>query len=77
MKAERILRQMCLLVAFLMLDAEGIFRLTEGKTFPKVRVFCPLWETKECRSMQLFFVKKAFEASLSQERRQDYQTMPP
>jgi len=29
------------LVAVLMLDAEGILRLTEGKTFPKVRVFFP------------------------------------
>ena len=39
MKVERILRQMYLLVAFLMLDAEDIFRPTEGKAFPKVRVF--------------------------------------
>lgn len=44
MKVERILRLMCLLVAFLMLDAEGILRLTEGKTFHKVSISPFLWD---------------------------------
>lgn len=75
MKAERILRQMCLLVAFLMLDAEGILRLTEGKTFPKVSVFFSISERLKNVAVCSFFIKKALKTNLSQERRQDYQTM--
>lgn len=57
MKAERILRQMCLLVAFLMLDAEGIFRLTEGKNFQKVSVFS-FSERLKSVAVCSFFIKK-------------------
>lgn len=62
MKVERILRQMCLLVAFLMLDAEGILRLAEGKTLAKVSVFS-IPERLNSAAVCNFFSKKASKAS--------------
>lgn len=45
MEVERILRQIGLLLALLlMLNAEGILRLAEGKNLHKVSIFLFLWD---------------------------------